>query len=118
MISPLELRATCNGHEHAMALEGELDMATAPRLIDAIEAACARGATAISLDLGDLNFIDSTGLRAVLQARDHCAAHSCRFFLVQPLSEPVGRIFEIAGIDISVLEAPKPAADDSDLTRA
>ena len=45
---------------------GELDIATGPRLHDAVENLRACGWSAIALDLGELTFIDSTGLALVL----------------------------------------------------
>jgi anti-sigma B factor antagonist len=46
---------------------GELDIATGPRLHDAVENLRACGWSAIALDLGDLTFIDSTGLALLLE---------------------------------------------------
>jgi anti-sigma B factor antagonist len=45
---------------------GELDIATGPRLHDAVENLRACGWSAIALDLGELTFIDSTGLALLL----------------------------------------------------
>ena len=48
-------------------LEGELDLATAPLMTTAIEAAVHRGGP-ITLDFGDVTFVDSTGVVAILSA--------------------------------------------------
>lgn len=48
-------------------LEGELDMATAPLMTTAIEPAVSRGGP-ITLDFGDVTFVDSTGVAAILRA--------------------------------------------------
>ena len=45
---------------------GELDIATGPRLHGAVEDLRASGSSAIALDLGELTFIDSTGLALLL----------------------------------------------------
>lgn len=47
-------------------LEGELDAASAPRLIAAIEPVLRNGASSLVLDCSALCFCDSTGLRALL----------------------------------------------------
>jgi anti-sigma B factor antagonist len=48
-------------------LEGELDLATAPLMTTAIEPAVTRGGP-ITLDLGNVTFVDSTGVAAILSA--------------------------------------------------
>jgi anti-anti-sigma factor len=47
-----------------LSVTGELDMATAPELEEAVERA--QGGSAIIIDLRDLTFIDSSGIRALL----------------------------------------------------
>ena len=56
---------TRNGVTH-MAMAGELDLGTAPILHDLLSSAEADGVHSILLDMRDLKFIDSTGLRSVL----------------------------------------------------
>ena len=48
-------------------LQGELDMGTAPLMNTAIEPAVTRGGP-ITLDFGDVTFVDSTGVAAILSA--------------------------------------------------
>ena len=49
------------------------------------------------LDLSDLVFVDSTGLRAVIAARSTCEHHRCSFVLMHA-QEPVERLFELTGL--------------------
>ena len=53
-------------HTHVLALRGELDVATVPRLADPLREAIAAGKTAMVIDLGELTFLDSTGLMVLL----------------------------------------------------
>ena len=53
--------------EVTVRVSGELDIATGPRLHDAVENLRACGWSAIALDLNDLTFIDSTGLSLLLE---------------------------------------------------
>ncbi len=53
-------------------LAGELDMANAPLLQAAIEGGEADVAPMLVLDVEQLLFIDSTGLRVILWARERC----------------------------------------------
>ena len=54
-------------------LVGELDLDGAPRLEEALRAAEAGDAASIVVDLGQLEFIDSTGLRLLVLAADRGA---------------------------------------------
>jgi anti-anti-sigma factor len=50
-----------------LALRGELDLATAPKLEGHLEQVEQDGVRAVVLDLRDLTFVDSTGLHAFLR---------------------------------------------------
>ena len=84
--------------EHrALVLRGEMDLDTAFRLNDALRAVCAEGAREVVLDLSNLRFIDTTGLRTLLGGHDYCEQHGCKFFLDATLSEQVDRLFAVTG---------------------
>lgn len=51
-----------------LALAGELDLATCPRLDVAVEGVLADGLTCVLVDLDALTFCDSTGLGALVRA--------------------------------------------------
>jgi anti-anti-sigma factor len=53
--------------DEGFRVEGELDMATAPELLESLQDAVETGGP-IVLDFSGVTFMDSTGLRAVLQA--------------------------------------------------
>lgn len=90
------IRHDGDGHV-ILALAGELDMASAPTLEGALQDdALARG-EALILDLEELGFIDSTGLRAVLQARQLCRDRGQQF-AVTPGSQQVQRVLTITGL--------------------
>ena len=62
-----------------VSLTGELDMATAPAVQEAVERA--QGEGPIAVDLRELTFIDSTGIRALLDiyaAGVQCARARCQ----------------------------------------
>jgi anti-sigma B factor antagonist len=80
-----------------VAVSGELDMATAPQLEDALSDA-ARDSTAVILDLSGLEFIDSSGLHTILRAHDQLEQANCRLVLIAG-GPQVQRVFEITGIE-------------------
>jgi anti-sigma B factor antagonist len=82
---------------HTVMLVGELDLATAGELEAAINRLCAYGAREIVLDLHELSFVDSTGLRVILTGRQVCETHACDFSLTR-VQVPVQRLFEQTGL--------------------
>jgi anti-sigma B factor antagonist len=85
------------GDRAVLALDGELDMASAPLLADALDGAELAPDTMIVLDLQSLQFIDSTGLRAILSLRERCR-ESGRQFAVTRGSPQVQRLLDITGV--------------------
>jgi anti-sigma B factor antagonist len=79
-----------------ISLEGELDMANAPLLQSAIEADEIAGKTLV-LDLDQLHFIDSTGLRIILSARERCRRAGQEFAITRG-SEQVQRLLSVTGV--------------------
>jgi anti-anti-sigma factor len=78
-----------------VACRGELDMAGTPALDDALAGLAGDpGVVAVVVDLSGLDFIDSSGLRAVVLADQQVRAQGRRFALV-PGGHPVHRVFEI-----------------------
>ena len=80
---------------HVIALSGELDVASAQLLDAALADACAGGAKEVVLDLAGIDFMDSTGLNAILRGRTLCEERLCEYRLT-PAQRPVRRVFEIA----------------------
>jgi anti-anti-sigma factor len=76
---------------------GELDAASAPRLRTAVSEAVAGGAV-LGLDLGEVGFIDSSGLRVVAEAVRLARAAGSEVRLAAA-SDSVRRVFELTGVD-------------------
>jgi anti-anti-sigma factor len=93
-----EIQASVRDGRHTLQLSGELDLAVAARLEATILGFCGDGVSGITLDLSQLTFMDSSGLRAVLRAQELCAEHGHEF-LVMPGSGQVQRLLELTGTD-------------------
>ncbi|MCW3032449.1 MAG: hypothetical protein QOK19_2459 [Solirubrobacteraceae bacterium] len=78
-------------------LEGELDMANAPLLQNTIESSELAAAKTVVLDLQGLTFLDSTGLRIILAAREQCWRRG-QEFAVTPGSQQVQRLLSVTGV--------------------
>jgi anti-anti-sigma factor len=77
-----------------LALAGELDLAGASRLSEAFAALSDTPYERIVVDLGELTFIDSTGIHTLLEAEQAIRARGGLMTLRAPTSD-VQRIFEI-----------------------
>lgn len=79
---------------------GELDLATAPELETQVLAAVRGGDRAVVLDLRELTFMDSTGVRTIIAAHQVAAETGHDLRVVRPPRESaVSRVIEISGID-------------------
>ena len=83
-----------DGSRHTLLLSGELDLASAPQLEERVQQLSSRGQGELVLDLGGLDFIDSSGLNAILRVRALCQEHMWEFCMV-PGERPVQRLFEV-----------------------
>ena len=102
-----EIRGEHAGGVIRLHLSGELDMATVPELERSIEAAEAAGHEAVVLDATYLSFIDSSGLRGVLEAHRRMSERQ-RTLVLTGAGAQVRRVLELTGT-LELLE-PKPGA--------
>jgi anti-anti-sigma factor len=72
---------------------GELDLATAPAVDDALRAAYELDQEAVAIDLRKVIFMDSSGLRLILRWNAAARDQSRRFGVI-PGDEVVQRVFE------------------------
>ncbi len=93
----LHIRTEGGADSFTLALSGELDLASAGQLDTAVAELCADGATRIVLELAELEFMDSTGLRSVLVGDELCKVSGCEL-LIGSTSTQVSRLFEISGV--------------------
>lgn len=79
-----------------LLVDGEIDIATAPQLDEALARAEATEATAVVVDLDRVGFIDSTGLHVLLKYALMSSQNGQRLRLTKG-SPQVRRLFEISG---------------------
>jgi len=87
---------TEDGPTPVLVLAGELDPATAPTLDDAIERALSTGATGLTIDMGGLTFVDSSGLRSLIAVHKRLAPE--RLHLRNPSAFAM-QLLSITGLD-------------------
>ena len=88
-------------------LTGELDLASAPVFERALADADVASAPLLVLDLDELKFVDSTGLRVILLAHEGSRARG-QEFAITPGSPQVQRLLSITSVaeHMQVLASP------------
>ncbi len=108
-VPPFELVVeSANGCLH-FTPRGELDLATAPELEDRIVAAVRDVSRGVVLDLRELTFMDSTGVRTVVSAHHAAQETGADLRVIRPRDGgPVARVIEVSGIDqaLGLVDAP------------
>jgi anti-sigma B factor antagonist len=96
-------RAERRGEAIVIVAEGELDIVGAPILSDAVP----EGDEPLVIDLEAVGFMDSSGLRALLEVRQRCLESDRPFALARP-SDAVRRVLELVdlGREFDLIEAP------------
>lgn len=77
---------------------GEIDMATVPRLLATVDDEIARGKTDLLVDLARVEFIDVTGVRALIETRER-ARDSGGWLRLRDPSPAVRRVFSLLDLD-------------------
>lgn len=84
--------------ETVVAISGELDMSNADQLADSVTDELRKGPTRVVLDLADLTFCDSMGLRTFLLLSRSAAAQQTYLALRNP-SPFFTRMMAITGVE-------------------
>jgi len=80
-------------------VSGDIDIANAELIVDAVIAGWATDPThGVVLDLTGVPFMDSSGLRAVLEIASRLDDDAAGLVLLSPVS-PVRRVLSLAGLD-------------------
>jgi anti-sigma B factor antagonist len=106
-MSTLDVTTERGADQTRVVLVGELDIANAPRLESELEGVETDSPATVVLDLRGVEFIDSTGLRAVIAANERAKEAGVRLVVVRG-STAVERLFSVTQIDqrLEVVDDP------------
>lgn len=93
----LDIDVQHNGEMITVRLTGEFDAATAPSVDAAVDAAAMTPGTEVTLDLSGISFLDSSGLRSLLQLRERTTRAGATI-CITAASSVVTRLFELTGL--------------------
>ena len=100
-VQPFEATAEIFNGVRVVAIRGELDIATSPQVRDLLADAAADKAHPVVIDLGRCDFIDSTGLAALLHGAKSTQNGESRVAIVSPEGD-VRRMLELTAVDKSI----------------
>ncbi len=98
---PFQVTAASADGVRAIDVHGELDQGTAPELRTALGEAVSGSDKAVLVDLNRCDFIDSTGLSLLVEAKRKLALEQRGFGVCCP-DAGVRRLLELTGIDKAV----------------
>jgi len=80
-----------------LALSGELDVVSAPELEQHLNELLSRPDAHVTLDLGELTFVDSAGVSMLIKAKQDAKSNGRTLVLAKP-TEQVQRVFALVGL--------------------
>lgn len=96
---------TLDDEPGVLVLAGELDPSTAPVLDAAIDAALARGAATLVINLAGVTFLDSSGLRSLISAHIRLGPEPLR---LRGPSASARQLLTITGLDAHFVVEDSP----------
>jgi anti-anti-sigma factor len=93
----LRLEVTEGPRSARLALYGEFDIASADDASRALQELLGRGLDAVIVDLSGLEFMDSTGVKFLVDGRDKALALGVTLSLVHG-GDPVRRVLRVSGV--------------------
>jgi anti-sigma B factor antagonist len=94
----LEVTTQDSGEQVTVSLKGELDLSSVGKVQAELQRVEADGPSLLILDLSNLSFLDSTGLRAVVTADERARENGRRFVIVRG-PDAVQRVFSITRLE-------------------
>ena len=93
-----DLHTTDESFGRLASLTGEIDLSTVEEAGAQLREAIASGDGTVAVDLREVSFLDSSGLRLLLQLNQELADSDRRMIVVQG-PRRVARVFELTGAD-------------------
>jgi anti-sigma B factor antagonist len=98
------------GGAPGVAIHGEVDVSVVPLLVEALDAGIRDSVGAFVVDLCDVDFLDSSGLSALMRARALLGQEDRSLVIVCPPG-PSRRLFDVTGVaDLFFLYGSRAAA--------
>jgi len=108
--TPFEAHTTLDQDVLTVAAAGEVDMSTAPRLLEILDAV-SDAARLVVVDLTEVGFLDSSGLNTLVKGQRRLASRGIALRVVVPSDHAVRRVFAIARLEdqLQIVESAEDA---------
>jgi anti-sigma B factor antagonist len=107
-MDPFDVEVTQEGPAALIAVSGEVDLSTSPKLRTACMDAAQAGATTVRIDLGNVTFLDSSGISVLVQAQKRLESEGSALVLHR-VSGQTRRVLDIAGLNDFFAFSDEPA---------
>ena len=108
----VQVAAQAESAEITVHVAGEVDMATCPQLRQEIVGQIGRGNINLVVDLGDVDFIDSTGLGVLIGGLKRARGHGGDL-RVSGVDERLEKVFELTGLGEILLVVSSTNPDET-----
>jgi anti-sigma B factor antagonist len=96
--TPFEIETVREQDRVLLTLSGELDIATVPRVEAAVNATLTAEVRTLTVDMSELDFVDSSGLRLFIVLDQRAGAEGWELRLIRP-PEQVLKVFRVSGVE-------------------
>lgn len=93
----MDIAISDNGAVKVVALSGEVDLSTSPKVRDAL-LDCILGGGSVVVDLAEVAYIDSSGVASLVEAYQSAKSRGLKFALAQVGETPL-RVLKLARLD-------------------
>jgi anti-sigma B factor antagonist len=97
--SSFEIRDVTDGATRVLAVEGELDLSTVGVLARGVEDRLGESPGNLTLDLSAVTFMDSSGLRLLIELSERARREEWQLTLRPSLHEPANAVLRMTGAD-------------------
>jgi anti-anti-sigma factor len=109
-VTSARVDARTEGGDVRLALGGEIDLDNASTVEGQLVAAITNHTERVTLDLTDVEYLDSAGLRVLFHLVDRLTTLQIGVTLVSPLTSPSRRAIELSGLGTLVrMDPPSPS---------
>jgi anti-sigma B factor antagonist len=101
MVRPVRLEVTVQPGRAGptLAVEGELDLSSIPLLAQHIDGQVTPEQEALTLDLSEVTFMDSSGLRLLIELNERAEREGWSLSLIAPAHESANLVLRMTGAD-------------------
>jgi anti-anti-sigma factor len=109
-VSEVKVEVHTRGDALRIALIGEVDLSNADETESAVVSAISNQTSEVDLDLSDVGYLDSAGLRVVYSLALRLRRAQIGLRITAPLESPARRAIEVSGM--TTIAALEPSATD------